>query len=298
VDIDFNKLKTLTVVAEFGQMSAAARSLRRSQPAISRQIQILEQELGLRLVEHKKGRIELTPEGAAVANFAREGLQSLELKLAGLKRDVTQPEGRIRLMALNDGGNLFDLGAKLAPFLKRYPKIHLELSYGTNEAIESSLNDGAQDLGVAVIFKEKRRLTRWPLSEDAHNFYATKEFLAQHKGSLKHMLGAPLVDLSSEFLCLKPWFKKNSPALLTQLKHHAPHVVAPDFRAVFEMIRAGSVAGVLPEHLAQADEAKGRLVKVLKGAKPTRAGLDLAIRAHRTARACEQALIDHLTSKN
>jgi DNA-binding transcriptional LysR family regulator len=61
--MDLRRAKTFVAVAEFGTVSEAALRLRIAQPALSRQIAALEDELGLRLFDRIRGRLVLTAEG-------------------------------------------------------------------------------------------------------------------------------------------------------------------------------------------------------------------------------------------
>ena len=69
--MDFQKLKHLLAVVEYGTFSRAAEKVNLSQPALSRSIQALEAELGLPLLDRGTRQVRLTPYGACVAERAR-----------------------------------------------------------------------------------------------------------------------------------------------------------------------------------------------------------------------------------
>ncbi len=69
-------LKQLTAFAEEGTLSKAAERLHTSQPALTRSMKKLEEELGVVLFERKKNHLNLTPTGNAAVRYARRVLDS------------------------------------------------------------------------------------------------------------------------------------------------------------------------------------------------------------------------------
>src|SRR5215203_1405774 len=76
--MDFGQLKTLIHVAELGSISKAADRLNIAQPALSRQIQLLEKELGVPLFErHGRGMV-ITETGRDVLEHAARIMTEIE----------------------------------------------------------------------------------------------------------------------------------------------------------------------------------------------------------------------------
>ena len=72
MDIDLRRLRTFVTVAECGTVMRAAQLLHVTQPALSRQIRGLEQELGFKLFERVGRRLVVTPQGEeGAANAVR-----------------------------------------------------------------------------------------------------------------------------------------------------------------------------------------------------------------------------------
>src|SRR3954468_22294854 len=69
--MDLRRLRTFVTVAELGSVSKAALCLHISQPGLSRQIQELQQELGLRLFDRVGRRLVLTAEGEQLLGSCR-----------------------------------------------------------------------------------------------------------------------------------------------------------------------------------------------------------------------------------
>ncbi|PPA74013.1 LysR family transcriptional regulator [Achromobacter spanius] len=82
--MDFQKLKHMLAVVEYGTFSLAAQKVNLSQPALSRSIQALEAELGLPLLDRGTRQVHLTPYGACVAERARR----MRFEEAELQREL------------------------------------------------------------------------------------------------------------------------------------------------------------------------------------------------------------------
>ena len=113
--MDLRRLRTFVTVAEQGSVSKAASRLHRSQPALSRQIGDLQQELGLRLFDRVGRRLVLTSEGEQLLGDCR--------KLLGYASSLSE---RAQLLRRGDTGVLrvaaspVQIEAVLSTFLHRY----------------------------------------------------------------------------------------------------------------------------------------------------------------------------------
>src|ERR1700754_2406557 len=86
------QLKTFVTVVDQGGFTAAGRRLGLSQPAVSRAIAALEQELGLPLLTRSRDGVSPTHAGSIALAHAREAVRHMTLmhtELAGLAGDVT-----------------------------------------------------------------------------------------------------------------------------------------------------------------------------------------------------------------
>lgn len=293
MNIDYNKLKTFTIVAQYGQISSAAEYLHRSQPAITKQIQILEDELQIQLLERRKGKVKLTPQGEEIYEYSKNIFAQLDKKLISFQKEIEEPEGLIKIVTLNDHGNQFPIEKCIAQFQKRYPAVQIEIDYGTNSSIEDDLIEGKYDLGLSVIFRKQKFFQKWPISKDKHNLYTSKNYFKEinKTKSVKDILQYSLIDLSNDFTSISPWIKKNYPSSIPRLKHRKPSITAPDFRAIRKILLEDGGIAILPEYLAGEKDAKNKLIKVFNNSKATTSGLDLAVRNHKTLRACEREFV-------
>ena len=178
--MDYNKLQTFTVVAELGSVTAAARKLRRSQSAVSQTIQALESELRLRLLERRKSRVYLSPDGERIHELARRTLGTLRDGILGLQASSAAVEGHITLGALNDFGTDFDVGRAIGSFVAAHPRVTFSLVTGTSPSLEQALVDNRVDLGFLVVFREPGMFIRAAVEKSWHSLYTSTEYARAH----------------------------------------------------------------------------------------------------------------------
>ena len=75
--MNLNEIRALVSIAELGGVTRAASRLNRSQPAVSRRIRLLEQELGAPLIEAVRGGVTLTEAGRAFLPHAQTALAAI-----------------------------------------------------------------------------------------------------------------------------------------------------------------------------------------------------------------------------
>jgi len=141
-------LRTLVSIVEEGSLSAAARTRHISQPAVTKQLQRLEADLGLSLlVRGPRRQVELTPAGELVLAFARQTLaqlESLERELGALK---SVGQGKLVLAASTIPGE-YVLPALLAEFRQEYPAVKVEMSISDTVEVAQKLLADEADVGM------------------------------------------------------------------------------------------------------------------------------------------------------
>lgn len=160
--MNLDHLRTLVYIVEQGSLSAAARARRISQPAVTKQVQRMESELGMALlIRGPKREVELTPAGARVLAFAQETLANLE----ALERDLATfkeiGEGTLSLAASTIPGEYL-LPGLLAAFRAEYPQLEVRMTVSDTAEVASRLLADEADVGVigSVIKRPGLRLER------------------------------------------------------------------------------------------------------------------------------------------
>lgn len=147
-----------------GTISGAAEQLYLSQPALSRRISSLEEQLGCRLFERRQGQryIELTPAGKAFIPLARRW-QALLSESAALNAVLAAPSLR-----LGSIGSLFHM---LAPvyqrFLEQYPECRLQVFQHHSTECYEHLENGTLDFALISDDSYAKNTESFPVFKDS-----------------------------------------------------------------------------------------------------------------------------------
>ena len=128
-DVSLDLLHVFDRVARTGSMTAAARSLFLTQPAISHSIAQLEDELGCRLFLRANRRLILTDEGASVFATTNRLHEALAAGEQALQEARTRRTGLLRI-----GCPYLILQTCLTPLLAAYHKAHPDVGCSKNDA--------------------------------------------------------------------------------------------------------------------------------------------------------------------
>lgn len=146
--MNLDHLRTLVSVVEQGSLSAAARVRRISQPAVTKQLQRMEADLGLALlIRGPRRQIQLTPAGERVIAFARRILveyEVLERDLATLK---SVRRGTLLLAASTIPGEYLVPGL-LAAFRQEYPEVVVDMTISDTTGVVERLFANEADIGI------------------------------------------------------------------------------------------------------------------------------------------------------
>jgi DNA-binding transcriptional LysR family regulator len=145
--ITLHQLTVFRAVARHLNYTRAATDLHLTQPAVSRQVQLLENTLGVQLFERVGRRVRLTDAGADVLSYAqRIGQLQDELEAVLTGRDGLQ-RGSLRLIGTTTAGEYL-LPPLVADFNRAHPGIRVTLRVGNREEVLAALAHGDVDLAV------------------------------------------------------------------------------------------------------------------------------------------------------
>lgn len=156
--MDYDQLETFLEVARLSSFSRAAEKRFRTQPAISAQIRVLEEEVGAKLLDRSGGKVSLTAPGKVFQKFAEEALASRRQILTSLAEMERVPRGEI-VVGANEGTCLHILPEVFAEFKKRYPSVSVSIQRSERARILESIIDNSVDFGVVSMPVNDTRLT-------------------------------------------------------------------------------------------------------------------------------------------
>ncbi|HEX2830887.1 MAG TPA: CysB family HTH-type transcriptional regulator [Burkholderiales bacterium] len=145
------QLRYLREVVRRGlNVSEAAEALYTSQPGISKQIRMLEDELGVQiLVRHGKRVVDLTEPGRIIVEIADRMLKDADSLRAVGQEFGTEDTGALTL-ATTPTQARYALPPVVQQFIKRHPRVRLSLREGSPEQIIELVTGGVVDIGIVT----------------------------------------------------------------------------------------------------------------------------------------------------
>lgn len=141
------RVQVFRAVAELGSFRRAAERLHISQPSVSQHVQLLEEELGARLLDRAAAGVTVTPAGEVLLSFARRSAKLGQQVIAALAKLEGEPGGEL-LLAASTTVAQYVLPRILGPFLKENPRIHLTVKSGNTEQVTGWVLAAEADLGL------------------------------------------------------------------------------------------------------------------------------------------------------
>ena len=141
-----NKTETLIAVAEQKNFTRAAEALSLTQPAVSHQISQLEQSLGAKLFNRKKGELTLTQEGEIAVRYARiltSMDQKMHMEIADSKRNIK----KLRIGLTHTSESTFATEV-LARYGNEYPNVSITVFTDTIKNLYDMLDNFEIDLAI------------------------------------------------------------------------------------------------------------------------------------------------------
>ena len=131
-------------------VSATAQSLFTSQPGISKQIRLLEDELGVEIFARSgKHLTHVTPAGKVILETAGEVLRKVESIKQVAQEYSNERKGELSIATTHTQAR-YALPATIKAFMKRYPDVALHMHQGTPMQISEMAADGSVDFAIAT----------------------------------------------------------------------------------------------------------------------------------------------------
>jgi len=162
MDVELHRLRYFIAVAEARHFTRAARDLGVAQPSVSKQIRLLEEELGAPLFHRRRGDLRLSPAGEAFLPWARQVVTDLASAV-----DEAREIGGLRRGRMSVGAtpsittSIFPQA--LGRFHASYPGIELKLREAGSRDLVRDLDQGSLDVALVILPVMHRSLETVPL---------------------------------------------------------------------------------------------------------------------------------------
>ncbi len=171
-------------------LTRAAKRLYTSQPAVTRRVQQMEQELGCPLLVRGTRGVEFSPQGALVAQWACRNLEELRRVRDQIQNMDSGARGVLR-MACSNVYAKFRLPRLLRAFRDSYPNVEVKVRTGVSQQVHRVLLQG--EVHLSILRGEYRWAgIRKPLGED--RYYAASAFPFE----LEDLPGLPQIRYSTD----------------------------------------------------------------------------------------------------
>jgi DNA-binding transcriptional LysR family regulator len=172
--MDLRDLTYFETIAELGHLGRAAQKLNRSQPALTKSIQRLEESFGTKLFQRDGRRIKLTPVG-----------ELLQARGRVLQQSIAQTQREVRDFASGAVGNIrVGCAATMAEYLlpkltsallQRAPDITLKMVIGQDDVLREFLRSGQLDMIICALITDDEQFQSFAILKDEAVVIASKE---------------------------------------------------------------------------------------------------------------------------
>jgi LysR family transcriptional regulator, nitrogen assimilation regulatory protein len=165
--MDLKQLHALMAIAETGSVTRAAELLHIVQPAVSRQVKLLEEELGVLLFDRERHGMVLTPSGRRFVDRARRALEELAQAKAEIRPQSSQIVGSVVVGFLPNAAERM-VGTLMGRLRHNHPRIQLRsyVSYVTD--LEAALEKSEIDVALLYLRPDgERRFPCKPLLQES-----------------------------------------------------------------------------------------------------------------------------------
>lgn len=253
VKFDWNKARAFLVTAEEGSLSAAARALGMAQPTLGRQVDGLEQELGIVLFERVGRGLRLTPSGLELLDHVRdmgEAAGRVSLTALGQSQAI---EGKICISASETYAAVL-LPPIIAKLRLQEPGIKVEIVVANHA---SDLRRREADIAIRNFRPTEPDLVAKKLGDAEAVLYATPEYIEKIGNPTKpsDLQRADFVDLDAGGMMIKGLNTLG----LGVTKANFP-ILTENYLVMWELVRQGAGVGILDAYIGDADPTVVRIL--------------------------------------
>ena len=252
--------KCFYYVAKLGSITKAAEALFISQPAASRSIQHLEENLGILLFQRKSHGMELTADGRALFTHVEAAFEHLISGEKELTRSAETRKATIRIAATETP--LYQLLLpKIEGFQQDHPNVYFQISGGSSEETISLLRNNRADFVLAVSPLENApdlQILEGPFFRDILVAGPAFSHLAKDGLTAERLSAQPVIAVkkgTSARRHLDTWFQRQGCLF-------SPTVSVQTSSMILPCVLQNLGIGILPESFAAEALKQGQVIKI------------------------------------
>jgi len=246
MNFDWNRARAFLVTAEEGSLSAAARALGLAQPTLGRQVEALQEELGVVLFERVGRGLRLTPAGHdLVAHVRAMGEAASRFSLAAYGQN-DEMEGPVRISASDAYAGML-LPPIIAEIQRQEPKIVIEL-IADNQAADLLRREA--DIALRNFRPKEPDLIARKIRDAKARFFGTHAYLDSHGPfeTVDDLTRAQIISIDTTGAFMSALNQMG----LNLSQENFP-VACDSYLVMWALVRQGLGLGMIDERMGDAD---------------------------------------------
>ena len=259
---NFEYYKIFYYVAKYENLTKAATVLKASQPAVTRTIHKLENELGCRLFTRSKTGMQLTPEGRTFYGYVAAGCAQFFKGENDLSNLISLENGTIYISATETALHCY-LFQAMEEFNSLYPNVRFKiLNNSTTESV-NAVKEGKVDLAFVSANLQVAKPLRMKILRKYHDILISGNRFGELKDdgkevSLKELVSYPWISLTAETITrrfLNEYFEKNSLTFTPDMELATTDMILP-------AVRHNLGLGFIPAEFADSELKSGQVFEI------------------------------------
>lgn len=249
--MDLTDLHVFRTVVDAGGITAAANRLHRVQSNVTARIQKLEEDLGVLLFARVGKRLQITPAGRTLLDYAHRLLALADETRAALQEDAP-PRGLLTLGTMESTAGV-RLPGPLAEYHRRYPEVRVELHTGSPRELMAKVLAGESDAAlVAEPVSESRLATLAVFDEELVLVTAADHPVVRKPADLREASVLAFHPGCPHRERLERWFGQGGREIARTVELASYHVM-------LGCVAAGMGAALMPRSVLDGYAARGKL---------------------------------------
>lgn len=257
---NFEYYKAFYYVAKYENLTKAASVLKTSQPAVTRTIHNLENDLGCRLFTRSKKGMTLTPEGHTFYKYIAAGCAQFFKGENDLSNLISLENGTIYISATETALHCY-LFEAMGEFNQKYPNVHFKVLNNSTMDSVNAVKEGKVDLAfVSTAFSVGKPLKRKILQNYQEILIGGSRYreLQGRNVSLQELSTYPWISLTAEALTrtfLNEYFEKHGLRFSPDMELATTDMILP-------AVKHNLGIGFIPEEFARAEIESGNVFEI------------------------------------
>ena len=242
-ELSVRHLRCIVALSRAGKFTAAAAELGLSQPGLSRIVQQAEQLLGVRLFDRVTRSVAQTEAGRSFIPAAERMLGELEQQVRHIRALDGDVRGQLIVSSLMSISHHV-LPAALLQFRQRYPRMHIRIREGLQNAVQEDVRSGVADFGIGGPPSPRQSIIVGPVTEErCHAILPPGHPLAGRRSlTMGDLAGECFVSMPAE-AGLRRLIDATAAAAGVSLDHG---IVINQYQSLFDFVSSGLGVAIVP----------------------------------------------------